>query len=128
MIYVAIQTMAYTLLLYSMIGFEWNVGRFFWFYYFIFMCFVYFTLYGMMFVALTPGLQVASIASAFFLSFWNLFSGFLLPRPVSQSDSQDCFPKLCPVERIMILYGSKFLYGGDGITGARRLRGQFMGL
>lgn len=81
MIYVAIQTVAYTLLLYSMIGFEWNVGRFFWFYYFIFMCFVYFTLYGMMFVALTPGLQVASIASAFFLSFWNLFSGFLLPRP-----------------------------------------------
>ncbi|KAH6797602.1 pleiotropic drug resistance 6 [Perilla frutescens var. hirtella] len=80
MIYVAIQTIAYILLLYSMIGFEWDIGRFLWFYYFIFMCFVYFTLYGMMFVALTPGLQVASIGSAFFLSFWNLFSGFLLPR------------------------------------------------
>nr|QVT92286.1 ABC transporter [Salvia miltiorrhiza] len=80
MIYVAIQTAAYILLLYSMIGFKWDVGRFLWFYYFIFMCFVYFTLYGMMFIALTPGLQVASIASSFFLSFWNLFSGFLLPR------------------------------------------------
>lgn len=28
----------------------------------------------------------------------------------------------------MILYGSKFRYGGDGITGAHRLHGQFMGL
>ena len=83
MVYVAIQTAAYVLLIYSMIGFEWNVARFFWFYYFMYMCFVYFTLYGMMFIALTPGLQVASIATAFFLSFWNLFSGFLLPRVVS---------------------------------------------
>ncbi|XP_042014455.1 ABC transporter G family member 39-like [Salvia splendens] len=80
MVYVAIQTAAYVLLIYSMIGFEWNVARFFWFYYFMYMCFIYFTLYGMMFIALTPGLQVASITTSFFLSFWNLFSGFLLPR------------------------------------------------
>ncbi|KAB1221288.1 Pleiotropic drug resistance protein 2 [Morella rubra] len=79
-IYVAIQTMAYTLLLYSMIGFEWTAVKFFWFYYYIFMCFVYFTLYGMMIVALTPGHQIAAICMSFFLSFWNLFSGFLLPR------------------------------------------------
>lgn len=80
MIYVAIQTVIYAILLYSMIGFEWNVGKFFWFYYFIFMCFVYFTLYGMMLIALTPGLQIAAIVASFFVSFWNLFSGFLLPR------------------------------------------------
>lgn len=80
MIYVAIQTVIYAILLYSMIGFEWTVGKFFWFYYFIFMCFVYFTLYGMMLIALTPGLQIAAIVASFFVSFWNLFSGFLLPR------------------------------------------------
>ncbi|KAI3447489.1 hypothetical protein Pfo_004154 [Paulownia fortunei] len=79
-IYVAVQTVIYTLLLYSMIGFEWSVGKFFWFYYFIFTCFVYFTLYGMMLIALTPGLQVGAIVASFFLSFWNLFSGFLIPR------------------------------------------------
>lgn len=79
-IYTAIQTFIYTLLLYSMIGFEWKAGKFLWFYYYILMCFVYFTLYGMMVVALTPGHQIAAIVMSFFLSFWNLFSGFLLPR------------------------------------------------
>ncbi|XP_059428884.1 ABC transporter G family member 34-like [Corylus avellana] len=80
-VYVAIQTVVYTLLLYSMIGFEWKAAKFLWFYYYIFMCFVYFTMYGMMVVALTPGHQIAAICMSFFLSFWNLFSGFLIPRP-----------------------------------------------
>ncbi|KAK8600453.1 hypothetical protein V6N12_050307 [Hibiscus sabdariffa] len=79
-IYTAIQTLIYTLLLYSMIGFEWTPAKFFWFYYYILTCFVYFTLYGMMVVALTPGHQIAAIVMSFFLSFWNLFSGFLIPR------------------------------------------------
>ncbi|KAF8397869.1 hypothetical protein HHK36_016794 [Tetracentron sinense] len=80
-IYVAIQTFIYTLLLYSMIGFHWRLDKFLWFYYFILMCFVYFTMYGMMVVALTPGHQIAAIVMSFFLSFWNLFSGFMIPRP-----------------------------------------------
>ncbi|KAH6773057.1 pleiotropic drug resistance 6 [Perilla frutescens var. hirtella] len=81
-IYVAIQTLAYSLLLYSMIGYHWTPEKFFYFYYFIFMCFTYFSMYGMMVVALTPGYQIAAIVMSFFLSFWNLFSGFLLPRPL----------------------------------------------
>lgn len=80
-IYVAVQSVAYTLLLYSMIGFEWEFGKFLWFLYFIITSFIYFTLYGMMLVALTPGHQIAAICMSFFLSFWNLFSGFLIPRP-----------------------------------------------
>ncbi|KAK1393571.1 Pleiotropic drug resistance 6 [Heracleum sosnowskyi] len=80
-IYVAIQTGIYTLILYSMIGFEWTATKFLMFYYFMFMCFLYFTMYGMMVVALTPGHQIAAIVMSFFLSFWNLFSGFLIPRP-----------------------------------------------
>lgn len=82
-IYVAIQTIIYTLILYSMIGFHWTATKFFYFYFFIFMCYTYFSMYGMMVVALTPGFQVAAIVMSFFLSFWNLFSGFLIPRPVS---------------------------------------------
>ncbi|KAK6144258.1 hypothetical protein DH2020_021078 [Rehmannia glutinosa] len=81
-IYVAIQTFVYSLLLYSMIGYEWTGAKFFYFYYFIFMCFTYFSMYGMMVVALTPGYQIAAIVMSFFLSFWNLFSGFLIPRPL----------------------------------------------
>lgn len=81
--YVVIQTVLYGVLLYVMIGFEWDAGKFFWFIYYMLMSFIYFTLYGMMVVALTPGHQLAAIAMAFFLSFWNLFSGFLIPRQVS---------------------------------------------
>ncbi|KAL6585269.1 ABC transporter G member 34 [Orobanche minor] len=79
-IYIAIQTFIYCLILYSMIGFQWRADRFLWFYFFVFMCFVYFTLYGMMLVALTPNYQIAAIVMSFFLSFWNLFSGFLISR------------------------------------------------
>ncbi|KAB2085662.1 hypothetical protein ES319_A05G414200v1 [Gossypium barbadense] len=79
-IYVSIQTLVYSILLYTMIGFQMEVGRFFMFYFFILMCFMYFTLYGMMLVALTPNHQFAAIIMSFFLSFWNLFSGFLIPR------------------------------------------------
>ncbi|KAL6537750.1 Pleiotropic drug resistance protein 2 [Orobanche hederae] len=80
-IYVAIQTLVYSLLLYSMIGYQWTGVKFFYFY-FIFMCFTYFSMYRMMVVALTPGYQIAAIVMSFFLSFWNLFSGFLVPRPL----------------------------------------------
>ncbi|RVW34147.1 Pleiotropic drug resistance protein 2 [Vitis vinifera] len=79
-IYVAIQTLVYSLLLYSMMGFYWRVDKFLWFYYYLLMCFIYFTLYGMMIVALTPNHQIAAIVMSFFLSFWNLFAGFLIPR------------------------------------------------
>jgi hypothetical protein len=81
-IYNAIQTAIYTLILYSMMGFEWKAANFLWFYYYILMSFIYFTLYGMMLVALTPGHHVAGISMSFFLSFWNLFSGFIIPRTV----------------------------------------------
>lgn len=79
-IYVSIQTFIYSLILYSMIGFHWRADKFFWFYFFVFMCFIYFTSYGMMLVALTPNYQIAAIVMSFFLSFWNLFSGFMIPR------------------------------------------------
>ncbi|XP_059646739.1 pleiotropic drug resistance protein 2-like [Cornus florida] len=80
-IYVAIQCIIYCILLYSMIGYEWKVDKVLWFYYFVFMSFVIFTLYGMMVVAMTPNHQIAAILMSFFLSFWNLFSGFMIPRP-----------------------------------------------
>lgn len=79
--YILIQTMIYSLIVYSMIGFQWTTVKFFWFIFFMFMCFVYFTLYGMMAVALTPGHQIAAIVSSFFYGFWNIFSGFLITRP-----------------------------------------------
>ncbi|THG03507.1 hypothetical protein TEA_013717 [Camellia sinensis var. sinensis] len=86
-IYVAIQTFIYALILHLMIGYELTAIKFFYFYYFIFMCFTYFSMYGMMVVALTPNHQIAAIVMSFFFSFWNLFSGFLIPRPGMGMDS-----------------------------------------
>lgn len=81
-IYVAIQSLIYSNILYWMLGFPPQVENFFWFYFLIFMSFLYFTLYGLMTVALTPNHQIAAIVMSFFISFWNLFSGFLIPRTV----------------------------------------------
>lgn len=86
--YVSIQTFIYSLLLYSMIGFEWIVGKFFYFYYYMFMSFNYFSMYGMMVIALTPGPEIAAIVLSFFMSFWNLFSGYLIARPVCNFELQ----------------------------------------
>ncbi|KAI8569221.1 hypothetical protein RHMOL_Rhmol02G0261800 [Rhododendron molle] len=80
-VYVTIQTLVYFLILYSMIGYEWKVGKVLWFYYYLLMCFVYFTMYGMMVAALTPDVQIAAIVMTFFLGLWSLFCGFLIPRP-----------------------------------------------
>ncbi|RZC92754.1 hypothetical protein C5167_007814 [Papaver somniferum] len=80
-IYVFVQTLIYSLILFSMIGFPWSAAKFLYFFYFMFMCFTYFTMYGMMTVAMTPAPEIAAIAMSFFLGLWNLFSGFLIPRP-----------------------------------------------
>ncbi|XP_047334134.1 ABC transporter G family member 34-like [Impatiens glandulifera] len=79
-IYVIIQSAIYVVIIYSMIGFEWTITKFLWFYFLTVMCYTYFTLYGMMLAALTPSQAIASIVSSFFLALWNLFSGFLIPK------------------------------------------------
>ena len=85
--YVAFQTGVYGLIVYSMIGFEWTAVKFFWYMFFMFFTFLYFTLYGMMAVAVTPNANIAAIIAAAFYGLWNLFSGFIIPRPVSSSST-----------------------------------------
>lgn len=80
--YVMVQTLVYGLITYSMINFEWTGLKFFWYCYYMFFMFICFTYYGMMMVALTPNTEIASIVASFFYSFFNLFSGFLIPKPV----------------------------------------------
>ncbi|CAN1747657.1 Pleiotropic drug resistance protein 2 [Linum perenne] len=79
-IYVALQTFIYSVILFLMIGYPWHASNFLWFYFFVFMSFLYYTLYGMMLLALTPSYPIAAIAMSFFLAIWNLFSGFLIIR------------------------------------------------
>ncbi len=51
----------------------------------MFFSLLYFTYYGMMAVALTPNHQIAAIVGSGFYNLFNLFSGFLIFRPVSKN-------------------------------------------
>ncbi|KAC9910476.1 hypothetical protein R6Q59_021453 [Mikania micrantha] len=79
--YVLKQAAAFSLISYAMIGFEWSVEKFFWFVFFLFTSYLSMTYYGMMTVAITPNVMIGSIVAAAFYGFWNLFCGFIIPRP-----------------------------------------------
>ncbi|KAJ0680199.1 putative ABC transporter, AAA+ ATPase domain, ABC-2 type transporter, ABC-transporter [Helianthus annuus] len=79
--YILVQTGVYSVIVYSMIGFEWTVAKFFWYLFFQMCCFLYMTYYGMMTVAITPNASIAAIIAASFYGIFNLFSGFIIPRP-----------------------------------------------
>ncbi|MCI15047.1 pleiotropic drug resistance protein, partial [Trifolium medium] len=81
--YVFVQSVVYGFIVYAMIGFEWNVAKVLWFLFFMYFTFLYFTYYGMMAVSVTPNNHISTIVSSAFYSVWNLFSGFVIPRPVS---------------------------------------------
>lgn len=68
-----------------MVGYEWKADKFFYFLFFISASFVYLTLYGAMLIACTPSQMLAGILVSFTLTSWNIFAGFLIPRPVGIS-------------------------------------------
>ncbi|KAG9452653.1 hypothetical protein H6P81_005557 [Aristolochia fimbriata] len=79
--YIIAQTLSYGVIVYAMIAFEWTAAKFFWYLFFMFFTLLYFTFYGMMAVGLTPNQDIAAIVSSAFYALWNLFSGFIIPRP-----------------------------------------------
>jgi hypothetical protein len=70
-----------------MVGYDWKADKFFYFLFFITACFLYFTVFGAMLIACTPSQMLASILVSFTLTSWNIFAGFLIPRPVGTSVS-----------------------------------------
>jgi hypothetical protein len=64
-----------------MIQFDWTPAKFFLFIFFFYFTLLYFTYWGMVTVAITPNSQFAAIISTAIYGLWNLFSGFLIPRP-----------------------------------------------
>ncbi|RDX94397.1 Pleiotropic drug resistance protein 1 [Mucuna pruriens] len=79
--YVLVQAVVYGIIIYAMIGFEWTVAKVFWYLFFMYFTFLTFTYYGMMSVGVTPNQHISSIVSSAFYAVWNLFSGFIVPRP-----------------------------------------------
>ena len=84
-VYSAAQGVLLTVIFYPMVGFQWKADKFFYFMFFLVASFVYITLYGMMMVACTPSLILASVLVAFSTSLWNIFAGFIITRPVGIS-------------------------------------------
>ncbi|XP_042507477.1 pleiotropic drug resistance protein 1-like [Macadamia integrifolia] len=79
--HVFVQAITYGVIVYSMLAFDWTAEKFFWYLFFMYFTLLYFTYYGMMAVGLTPNLHISSIVCSAFYALWNLFSGFLIPRP-----------------------------------------------
>uniref|UniRef100_A0A7N0V1X9 ABC transporter domain-containing protein n=1 Tax=Kalanchoe fedtschenkoi TaxID=63787 RepID=A0A7N0V1X9_KALFE len=77
--YILTQSILYGCIIYSTIGFEWEIQKFFCFLYFMFVALLYDTYFGLMAVAATPNQNVAYVATSALFSIWNLFSGFLIP-------------------------------------------------
>ncbi|KAJ0075535.1 hypothetical protein Patl1_34365 [Pistacia atlantica] len=92
--YIFAQAAVYGVIVYAMIGFEWDAAKFFWYLFFMYFSLLYFTFYGMMAVAMTPNHHISGIVSSAFYGIWNGFSGFIIPRTCKE-----------------------FQYGGDGTTG-----------
>ncbi|TVU34551.1 hypothetical protein EJB05_16387, partial [Eragrostis curvula] len=111
--YALVQAIIYGVIVYSMIGFEWTAAKFFWYLFFGYFTLLYFTFYGMMIVGLTPNYHIASIASSAFYAIWNLFSGFIVPRPkVPIWWRWYCY--ICPIA--WTLYGLVVSQFGDNAT------------
>lgn len=79
--YIFAQTIIYGLIVFSMMGFHWNVAKLFWFLFFMFCAFLFYTYYGMTTIAATPNTSFSSIIGQAFNVTWNLFSGFMIARP-----------------------------------------------
>ncbi|CAO2191404.1 unnamed protein product [Urochloa humidicola] len=113
LLYALAQDILYGVIVYSMIGFEWTTAKFFWYLFFGYFTLLYFTFYGMMAVGLTPNYHIASIVSSAFYVIWNLFSGFIIPRPrVPIWWRWYCW--MCPVA--WTLYGLVVSQFGDVMT------------
>ncbi|ONK59464.1 uncharacterized protein A4U43_C08F6690 [Asparagus officinalis] len=79
--HIFLQALIYGVVVYSCISFEWTAVKFLWYLFFMYFTFMYFTFYGMMAVAMTPNSDIAAIVSTAFYFVWNVFAGYLIPRP-----------------------------------------------
>jgi len=78
--YLLTQSVAYTLMVYWLVGFEADAAKFFWFLLFFILNILAFTFFGVAVMHLMPAVPLATSGAAFFLLLWNLFCGFMLYR------------------------------------------------
>lgn len=81
--YLFSQAVVFVIITYSMIGYHGSAYKVFWYFYAIFSALLCFSFLGMLLVSLTPDVAIAGALTSFFYPMLNLFSGFLIPKPVS---------------------------------------------
>lgn len=81
--YVLVQALVFTGITYPMIGYYWSAYKVFLYFYSMFTALLYYTYLGMLLIAITPSFPVAATLQSAFYTTFNLFAGFLIPRPVS---------------------------------------------
>ncbi|XP_058082635.1 pleiotropic drug resistance protein 3-like [Magnolia sinica] len=81
--YLFIQALLCVIITYPMIGYSWSAYKVFWYFYTLLCTLLYFSYLGMLLVSLSPNVQVASIMASLCYVLILLFSGFILPGPVS---------------------------------------------
>ncbi|XVF49256.1 hypothetical protein PTKIN_Ptkin03bG0253800 [Pterospermum kingtungense] len=79
--YTIAQVAIYGVVVYAMMGFEWTASKFFLNTYFMFITVLLYIYLGIMLVAVSPNQAAAAVSSGIFFTLWNLFSGFIIPRP-----------------------------------------------
>jgi ABC-type multidrug transport system permease subunit len=80
--YMFVQVFMFVAIVYPMIGLQMTAVKFFHFLFYMVLNFTYYTLFGMMTVALTPNIEIASGLSFLIFIFWNVFAGFVIARKV----------------------------------------------
>uniref|UniRef100_A0ACD5ZVW4 Uncharacterized protein n=2 Tax=Avena sativa TaxID=4498 RepID=A0ACD5ZVW4_AVESA len=78
--YMLVQVFMFAAIIYPMIGFQMTAAKFFGFLLYMVLSYMYYTLFGMLTVALTPNIEIASGLSFLVFIFWNVFSGFIIGR------------------------------------------------
>lgn len=79
--YLLLQTAIYSSIVYWMVWFARDAGKFFWFFFYFFLTLNFFTFFGIAAVNLTPNVALSNILCSFFFGFWNLLSGFVIQQP-----------------------------------------------
>ncbi|KAL8458115.1 hypothetical protein ACS0TY_035846 [Phlomoides rotata] len=79
--YVLAQASVYGIIVYAMMSFEWTAFKLLWYFFTMYFTLLYFTFFGMMTMAVSPNHHIAHIVNLGFVGIWNIFSGFIIPRP-----------------------------------------------
>ncbi|KAM0064291.1 putative ABC-type sulfate transporter [Helianthus debilis subsp. tardiflorus] len=79
--YLFAQSLAFVCITYPMIGYYWSPSKVFCYFYTFLCTLMYFTYLGMLLVAVTPSFPVAAVLQSAFYTIFNLFAGFLIPKP-----------------------------------------------